>query len=55
MRILASAWETKPDVQQVVAQLPWGHLTVLLDKLETLTIATGMPTLPSHMAGHETC
>ena len=36
MRALASAW---PDgaafVQQPVAQLPWGHVTVLLGRLDT--------------------
>lgn len=32
MRSFAEAWPQK-IVQQPVAQLPWGHLTVLLDKL----------------------
>lgn len=34
MRGFAAAW---PDsiVQQAVGQLPWGHITVLLDKLDT--------------------
>jgi predicted nuclease of restriction endonuclease-like (RecB) superfamily len=31
MRGFATAW-TDPIVQQAVAQLPWGHVTVLLDK-----------------------
>jgi predicted nuclease of restriction endonuclease-like (RecB) superfamily len=31
MRAFAAAW-TEPIVQQPVAQLPWGHITVLLDK-----------------------
>ncbi|MDN3935606.1 PDDEXK nuclease domain-containing protein [Arthrobacter sp. YD4] len=34
MRGFAAAW-TDPIVQQPVGQLPWGHITVLLDKLET--------------------
>jgi predicted nuclease of restriction endonuclease-like (RecB) superfamily len=35
MRAFATSW---PDevVQQPVGQLPWGHITVLLDKLKTL-------------------
>ncbi|MCF3140933.1 PDDEXK nuclease domain-containing protein [Paenarthrobacter sp. AR 02] len=34
MRGFATAWPD-PIVQQPVGQLPWGHITVLLDKLET--------------------
>lgn len=34
MRGFAAAWPD-PIVQQPVAQLPWGHITVLLDKAET--------------------
>ena len=34
MRAFADAWPD-PIVQQAVAQLPWGHVTVLLDKLDT--------------------
>lgn len=34
MRGFAAAW-TDPIVQQPAGQLPWGHITVLLDKLET--------------------
>ena len=33
MRGFASAWPA-PIVQQPVGQLPWGHITVLLDKLD---------------------
>jgi predicted nuclease of restriction endonuclease-like (RecB) superfamily len=33
MRSFAAAWPTEPIAQQAVAQLPWGHATVLLDKL----------------------
>ncbi|MFJ4210256.1 YhcG family protein [Paenarthrobacter sp. NPDC089675] len=33
MRAFAAAWPD-PIVQQAVAQLPWGHITVLLDKAE---------------------
>lgn len=34
MRAFAAAWPTAEIVQQAVAQLPWGHATVLLDKLD---------------------
>ncbi|MBT2588524.1 YhcG family protein [Arthrobacter sp. ISL-95] len=34
MRAFAAAWPD-PIVQQAVAQLPWGHVTVLLDKADT--------------------
>lgn len=33
MRALAEAFPNEPFVQQVVAQLPWGHLTNLLVKV----------------------
>jgi predicted nuclease of restriction endonuclease-like (RecB) superfamily len=35
MRGFATAWP-EPIVQQAVGQLPWGHITVLLDKLDNL-------------------
>jgi predicted nuclease of restriction endonuclease-like (RecB) superfamily len=35
MRAFAEAWPDEPIVQQVVAQLPWGHCLVLLDRLKT--------------------
>lgn len=35
MRAFASAWRDEQIVQQVVAQLPWGHNVVLLNKLST--------------------
>jgi predicted nuclease of restriction endonuclease-like (RecB) superfamily len=34
MRRLAEAWPGPAIVQQPVALLPWGHLTVVLDKLD---------------------
>jgi predicted nuclease of restriction endonuclease-like (RecB) superfamily len=35
MRAFAAAWTGQlPIVQQAVGQLPWGHITVLLDKLD---------------------
>jgi predicted nuclease of restriction endonuclease-like (RecB) superfamily len=34
MRLLAGEWSAFEIVQQPVGQLPWGHITVLLDKLE---------------------
>lgn len=35
MRAFAEAWPDEPIVQQVVAQLPWGHCLVLLDRLKS--------------------
>ena len=35
MRAFAAAWPEAQFVQQPVAQLPWGHNLVLLDKLTT--------------------
>lgn len=37
MRAFAAAWPEESFVQQPVAQLPWGHNLVLLDKLGTAT------------------
>ncbi|TVU64732.1 DUF1016 domain-containing protein [Paenarthrobacter nitroguajacolicus] len=34
MTTFAGAWQDGPIAQQAVAQLPWGHVTVLLDKLD---------------------
>ncbi len=34
MRQMAGAWPRSGIVQQPVGQLPWGHVTVLLDKLD---------------------
>ena len=33
MRLMAATWSRAEIVQQAVGQLPWGHVTVLLDKL----------------------
>jgi len=33
MRQMAATWPAEPIGQQAVGQLPWGHVTVLLDKL----------------------
>ena len=38
MRSLAEAWPDPAIVQQVVALLPWGHQTVLLDRLKGPTL-----------------
>ena len=35
MRAFAAAWTEEEIVQQAVGQIPWGHNTVLLDKLDT--------------------
>jgi hypothetical protein len=42
MRGFAAAWPD-PIVQQPVGQLPWGHITVLLDKAETPRTVPGTP------------
>jgi predicted nuclease of restriction endonuclease-like (RecB) superfamily len=34
MRRLAGEWSADAVVQQAVGQLPWGHITVLLDRLD---------------------
>jgi predicted nuclease of restriction endonuclease-like (RecB) superfamily len=34
MRAFAAAWVGEKILQQAVAQLPWGHITVLLDRLD---------------------
>jgi predicted nuclease of restriction endonuclease-like (RecB) superfamily len=34
MRAFAAAWADERILQQAVAQLPWGHITVLLDRLD---------------------
>ncbi|PYY46236.1 YhcG family protein [Curtobacterium sp. MCBD17_023] len=34
MRAFAVAWRSEEVLQQAVAQLPWGHITVLLDRLD---------------------
>jgi predicted nuclease of restriction endonuclease-like (RecB) superfamily len=34
MRAFAEAWPDKEFVQQVIAQLPWGHRTRLLDRIK---------------------
>lgn len=34
MRAFAAAWPDEQILQQAVAQLPWGHVTVLLDRLD---------------------
>ena len=34
MRALAEAWPDSEILQQVVAKLPWGHHTVLLDRVK---------------------
>ena len=35
MQTFAKAWAVDSIAQQAVAQLPWGHITVLLDKIES--------------------
>lgn len=35
MRSFATLWGGEPIVQQPAAQLPWGHIMVLIDKLDT--------------------
>lgn len=38
MRRLAEAWPDRAIVQQAVAQIPWGHNCVLLDKLDAAAL-----------------
>jgi predicted nuclease of restriction endonuclease-like (RecB) superfamily len=38
MRSFAEAWTEEPIVQQLAAQLPWGHHMVLLDRVKDPTI-----------------
>lgn len=38
MRVFAMAWPERPIVQQLAAQLPWGHHLVLLDRLDDRTL-----------------
>ena len=35
MKAFAEAWPDEPVVQQLVAQLPWGHDVRLLDKVSS--------------------
>ncbi len=42
MRTFAAAWGG-PITRQVVAQLPWGHITVLLDKVTDHEVRQGTP------------
>ena len=55
MRSLAQAWPDEELVQQVVAQLPWGHNTHLLYAVKSAPNVNGMPAKPSTMAGAATC
>lgn len=36
MRKFAESWQEKDFMQQAVAQLPWGHICVLMDKISNL-------------------
>jgi len=38
MRAFAEAWQDKQFVQQVIAQLPWGHHTRLLDRIKDRSV-----------------
>ncbi|MGP5165457.1 PDDEXK nuclease domain-containing protein [Arthrobacter rhombi] len=40
MRSFATLWGGEPIVQQAAAQLPWGHIMVLIDKLDTAEART---------------
>lgn len=40
MRTFAALWTDGPIVQQPAAQLPWGHIIVLIDKLDTIEART---------------
>jgi hypothetical protein len=43
MRAFAAAWAGQPIVQQAAAQLPWGHLMVLIDKLIDSFVMQALP------------
>jgi hypothetical protein len=51
IRSFAAAWPEEPIVQQVAAQLPWGHHMVLLDRAKTSRPAYGTSTRLSNTAG----
>jgi DUF1016 N-terminal domain len=58
MRAFAAAWPDPAIVQQVAAQLPWGHHQLLLDKLDkldTASCASGTPVRRSSTAGRVLC
>jgi predicted nuclease of restriction endonuclease-like (RecB) superfamily len=38
MRTFAETWSPESFAQQAVAQMPWGHVTVLLDRLNTIEL-----------------
>jgi hypothetical protein len=48
---MISPWEYR---KQAVAQLPWGHITVLLDKAETPEQRTWYASAASSTAGRGT-
>jgi predicted nuclease of restriction endonuclease-like (RecB) superfamily len=56
MRAFAEAWPAGEVVQQVVAQLPWGHNVRLLDRLtDRASRVYGMRKRSSSMAGAGPC
>ena len=50
-RAFADAWPDGVIVQQLVAQLPWGHNTHLLDSLNRATSENGTPAKPLSTGG----
>ncbi|MBN9106187.1 MAG: hypothetical protein J0I14_14405 [Propionibacteriaceae bacterium] len=47
MRSFARAWATLDQIgQHPVAQVPWGYITVLLDKLDDPPWAAGLVRVP---------
>ena len=49
MRSFACAWPAyDPIAQQPVAEMPWGHIAVLLDKLEDSACVTGASEAVTH-------
>ena len=55
MRSFATAWPDRAIVQQVAANLPWGHHLLLLDKLIEAGSGGGTPGPPSGTAGRGWC
>ena len=52
MRSLAEAWPERSIVQQLVAQIPWGHNCIVLDQVKDEATRTFYIQNPSDMLGH---
>ena len=54
MQTFASAWP-EPIAQQPVARLPWGHITVLLDRLDDNQVRQWYAAQDVHLSGPGGC